>query len=214
MLVAPAIRRTVCAFRGADRGDQFDGLWGVARVATGGMEASLPGRYAAALFELAEERREIETVERDLGALDAATTESADFRRLLTNPLVDRQAATAGAAAVAGALGLGALVANFLGVLARNRRLAQLAPSIAAFRRMAANWRGETQAEVTSARPLAPDQLDQMRQKLRARVGREVAVVERVDPAILGGLVVRIGSQMIDGSVRTKLNTLALALKG
>ena len=106
------------------------------------------------------------------------------------------------------------ITANFLGVLAQNRRLAQLGDVIRAFNTLAARHRGEITAEVTSAHPLDDDQVDAIKQNLRTRMGRDIAVDLNVDPAILGGLVVKIGSQMIDGSIRTKLNTLAQAMKG
>ncbi len=110
--------------------------------------------------------------------------------------------------------GLDALTAKFLGVLAQNRRLAQLPAVTAAFRALAAAHRGEASADVTSAHPLDAAQVDALKARLKATVGRDVAVNLKVDPAILGGLVVRIGSRMIDSSIRTRLNTLAVAMKG
>jgi len=118
------------------------------------------------------------------------------------------------AAAVAGAMELDPTTSSFLGVLARNRRLAQLEAVIRAFNMLAARHRGEISAEVTSARALDEGQVEAIRQTLRKRMGRDIAVDLNVDPAILGGLVVQIGSQRIDGSIRTKLNNLALAMKG
>ena len=106
------------------------------------------------------------------------------------------------------------ITSNFLGVLAQNRRLSQLDQVIRAFNMLAARHRGETTAEITSAHALSDDQVAALKQNLRTRIGRDVAVDLSVDPAILGGLVVKIGSQMIDGSIRTKLNTLAHAMKG
>ncbi len=186
-----------------------------ARVETsGGIQASLSGRYAAALFDLAREQKAIETVEASLGTLDAALDESADLKRLVSSPLVGRDAAAGAVKAVAGVLELDPLTTNFLGVLAQNRRLAQAGTVIAAFRAMAASHRGETSAQVTTAHALTDDQLMALKAKLKARVGRDVSVATKVDPSILGGLIVRIGSQMIDSSIRTKLNSLALAMKG
>ena len=106
------------------------------------------------------------------------------------------------------------VTANFLGVLAQNRRLGQLGAVVHAFDLLAAAHRGETTAQVTSAHPLSDDQVATLKSTLKTRVGRDVADDLSVDPAILGGLVVKIGSQMIDGSIRTKLNTLAHAMKG
>ena len=181
---------------------------------TSGIQASLAGRYALALFDLARGGKSIEVVEASLATLEQAAVESDDLRRLIASPLVARDAAAGAVKAVAARIGLDPLSANFLGVLATNRRLAQLPRVTEAFRQMAATHRGETSAEVTSAHPLDEDQLAALRAKLRARVGRDVSVHAKVDPAILGGLIVRVGAQMIDGSIRTKLNTLATAMKG
>ena len=181
---------------------------------SGGIQASLSGRYAAALFELARDAKAIAAVETSLARLEQALAESPDLKRLVTSPLIARGAAAQAVKAVAGELRLDPLTTNFLGVLAGNRRLTQLTATIAAFRSMAAGFRGETTAQVTTAHPLNDDQLAALTTKLKNRVGRDVAVAAKVDPAILGGLIVRIGSQMIDASIRTKLNTLAHAMKG
>lgn len=181
---------------------------------SGGIQASLSGRYAAALFDLAREQKAIEKVEASLSTLEQALTDSADLKRLVTSPLVARGAAANAVKAVGAQLKLDTLTANFLGVLASNRRLGQLNNVIAAFRSMTASFRGETTAHVTTAHPLTDDQVTALKAKLKTRVGRDVAVATKVDPAILGGLVVKIGSQMIDASIKTKLNTLAHAMKG
>lgn len=181
---------------------------------SGGIQASLSGRYATALFDLARENKAIDSVAASLGSLKAALAESADFRALTTNPLLGRDDAARGAAAVAAHLRLDDLTSRFLGVLAQNRRLGQLAAVISAFSALAAAHRGETTAEVTSAHPLDEAQIAALKNKLKARVGRDVAIDLKVDPAILGGLVVKIGSRMIDSSIRTRLNTLAVAMKG
>ncbi len=179
-----------------------------------GIQASLPGRYAAALFDLARDAKSIDTVETSLKTLESALDQSGDLKRLITSPLIGRDAAAAAIKAVGSTLTLDALTTNFLGVLAQNRRLRQTPAVIAAFRAMAANHRGETTAQVTTAHPLSADQVTALKAKLKTRVGRDVAVDMKTDPAILGGLIVKIGSQMIDGSIRTKLNTLAGAMKG
>jgi F-type H+-transporting ATPase subunit delta len=181
---------------------------------SGGIQASLAGRYATALFELARDEKQIESVGQSLATLRQGLTESADLKELTTSPLLGRDQATRGILAAAGSMGLDPVTTNFLGVLGQNRRLAQLPQIIRAFNMLAAAHRGETTAEVTSAHPLSDDQVQALRQNLRSRIGRDVAVDLSVDPAILGGLVVKIGSQMIDGSIRTKLNNLALAMKG
>src|SRR3546814_9827851 len=110
--------------------------------------------------------------------------------------------------------GLDPLTQDFLGVLAENRRLAQIGGIIRAFTLLVSNHRGETTAEVTSAHPLSADQVSALAAQLKSRVGRDVAIDLKVDPQILGGLVVKMGSQMIDSSIRTRLNTLAQAMKG
>ena len=179
-----------------------------------GIQASLAGRYALALFGLARDEKQLETVGASLSALRQAMTESADFRALTTSPLVSRDEAIRAIDATASSLNTDALTRNFLGVLAQNRRLSQLGNVIRAFNTLAAQHRGEVTAEVTSARPLDDDQVEAIKQNLRARMGRDIAVEMNVDPAILGGLVVKIGSQRIDGSIRTKLNTLAHQMKG
>ncbi|MFT3976552.1 MAG: F0F1 ATP synthase subunit delta [Sphingomonas bacterium] len=180
----------------------------------GSIQASLGGRYATALFDLAAESKTIETVEASLGKVRAALDQSDDFKALTTSPVVARDAAAKAVLATAAELGVDPTTTNFLGVLAQNRRLGELPAIIRAFRMLAARHRGEVSADVTSAHPLSDDQVAELKQQLRQRVGREVSVELHVDPALLGGLVVRIGSQMIDSSIRTRLNTLAHAMKG
>ncbi len=183
-------------------------------VSTGGIQASLSGRYATALFDLARGNKSIEAVEASLTRLEDAMGQSSDLRRLVASPTIARAQAAAAIKAVGKEVGLDALTTNFLGVLATNRRLNQAPAVIAAFRAMAADHRGETTAQVTTAHPLTDEQLAALKVKLKARVGRDVAIAQKTDPAILGGLIVKIGSQLIDGSIRTKLNTLAHAMKG
>ena len=180
----------------------------------GSIQAGLGGRYATALFALAEEDRAIDAVEASLAKVRAAIDQSDDFRALTTSPVLAREAATKAVLATADELGVDAVTRRFLGVLATNRRLAELPAIIRAFRLLAARHRGEVTAEVASAHALTDDQVAELKQQLRTRVGREVAVDLSVDPDLLGGLVVRIGSQMIDSSIRTRLNALASAMKG
>lgn len=181
---------------------------------SGGIQASLAGRYATALFELARDEKQLDTVGASLAALKAALAESEDFRTLTTSPLIGRDEAVKTVEAAARAMKLDSITANFLGVLAQNRRLSQLGAVIRAFNLLAAQHRGETTAEVTSAHPLTDDQVAALKTNLRSRMGRDINVELNIDPSILGGLVVKIGSRMIDGSIRTKINTLALAMKG
>lgn len=178
------------------------------------IQASLGGRYATALFDLAADATTIDTVEASLATVRRALDESGDFRGLTTSPVIARGDAAKGVLAAADAMGLDPTTKNFLGVLAENRRLGELPAIVRAFRTLAARHRGETTAEVTSAHPLDDDQVAELKQQLRTRVGREVSMDLSVDPDLLGGLVVRIGSQMIDSSIRTRLNSLAHAMKG
>ena len=181
---------------------------------SGGIRASLAGRYASALFDLARDQRQIESVDTSLDALNQASLDSKDFAELVSSPLVSRDAAGKAFAALAPQLNLDPITANFLGVLARNGRKGELRKIIRAFRRLAAEHRGETTAEVVTARPLNDDQLAALKQQLRTRAGCDVTIDAAVDPDILGGIVVKLGSQQIDASIRTKLNRLASAMKG
>lgn len=180
----------------------------------GGIQASLSGRYATALFELARDAKTIDAVEASLGRVRAAIDRSPEFAQLIASPVVSRADAGKAMAAAAEEIDVDGTTRSFLGVLAENRRLSQLPAVIRAFRRLAAGHRGETTAEVTSAHPLTDDQVDGLKAQLRTRIGTDVNVDLAVDPALLGGLVVKIGSQMIDSSIRTRLNTLAHAMKG
>lgn len=179
-----------------------------------GIQASLSGRYAKALFDLADETKSVSSVETSLSAVRDALDQSDALRALTANPLISRAESGKAVAAVAATMGLDPTTTKFLGVLAENRRLNQLPAIIRAFRRLAAQQRGETSAEVVTAHPLSPAQTDALTQQLRARVGRDVSVDLTVDPALLGGMIVRIGSQQIDSSIRTRLNSLAHAMKG
>ena len=181
---------------------------------SGGIRASLAGRYASALFDLARDQRQIESVGKSLDALSQALLDSRDFSELVSSPLVSRDEAGKAFAALSPELNLDPITANFLGVLARNGRKSQVRSVIRAFRRLAAEHRGETTAEVLTARPLNDDQLAALKAQLRARAGRDVTIDATVDPNILGGIVVKLGSQQIDASIRTKLNRLAQAMKG
>ncbi|HTG37309.1 F0F1 ATP synthase subunit delta [Sphingomonas sp.] len=181
---------------------------------SGGIQASLSGRYATALFDLAREQNALVAVEGSLATVRQALNESDDLRALVNSPLIGRADAGRAIAAVAAHLGLDPVTTKFMGVLAENRRLRDLPAIIATFRALAARHRGETTAEIVSAHPLSDSQVDALKQQLRTRVGRDVNVDLSVDPSLLGGLVVRIGSQMIDSSIKTRLNSLAHAMKG
>ncbi|MDE1914613.1 MAG: F0F1 ATP synthase subunit delta [Sphingomonadales bacterium] len=182
-----------------------------------GITASLQGRYASALFDLASETGAVAPVEADLEKLGSALASSEDLTALISNPLFTRDECGRALDSVAGVLELGAVTRKFLGVLAANGRLSALPQVIAAYGAIAASARGEITANVSSAHALGQDQLAALSAKLAAREGVDVGAVKikaSVDPDLLGGLVVRIGSQQIDSSIRTRLNSLAQAMKG
>lgn len=178
-----------------------------------GILASLAGRYGSALFDLASENGTVTAVETDLEKLKGALDVSPELRAAVTNPQMSRAQQAQALDGVAEYLALSDLTRNFLGVLANNRRLSSLQDMIAAFKAIAAAQRGEVSAQVTSAHPLTEEQLATLKTKLTARQGRTVMLSHDVDPDLLGGLVVTIGSQRIDGSIRTRLNSLAQAMK-
>lgn len=176
--------------------------------------AGLADRYATALFELAESEKTLDIVAADLEQVAGLIDESDDLRRLIRSPVVSRDDQGRAVAAVSEKAGLNDLTRRFLGILARNRRLFALPAIIAAFLELLAAGRGETSAEVVSAKPLSDTQLSDVRAALKQAVGGDVAVQARVDPGLLGGLVVKVGSRMIDSSLNTKLQQLRLAMKG
>ena len=179
-----------------------------------GIRASLAGRYASALFDLASEAGTVTAVESDLDKLEQALSESGELRALIRNPEISRSQMGKVLNGLGKALGLSDLSLHFLGVLAANRRVGELPAVIRAFRSIASAQRGEVSAEVASAHPLTDEQLAALEKKLRAREGRTVKLRSRVDRDLLGGLVVTIGSRRIDSSIRTRLNSLAHAMKG
>ena len=174
----------------------------------------MPGRYATALFELASEAGVVDPVEADFDAFDRMLDESPDLRRLVRSPVYSTEEQIRGLAAVLERAGATPLTINFIKLVSSNRRLFAIRDMIAAYRRLMASARGEIAAEVTSAHPLRPEQVEALKQELRAVDSREVKLTQRVDPTILGGLIVKVGSRMIDNSLRTKLASLKLAMKG
>ena len=180
---------------------------------SGGITASLQGRYASALYELASEHKAVGAVEKDLDQLGQAILASGDLAALIRNPRLTRDGAAA-MTNLGAHLKLSKLTQQFLGVLAHNRRLSKLPQIVSAFAGIAAAARGELSATVTSAHALSAPQVSAIAAKLKAREGKDVKLTATVDPEILGGLIVRIGSTQIDSSIRTRLNTLANAMKG
>lgn len=178
------------------------------------MMASMAGRYAAALFELAKEQKQLPTVEADLKSFQGLLDESADLRRLVRSPVISAEDQAKAISALLAKAGIGGLTANFLSLISRNRRLFAVADMLKGFRLLLARERGEVSADVASAHALTPDQLNALKDTLRISVGKDVQINTRVDPNLLGGLVVKVGSKMIDSSLRTKLNNLKVAMKG
>lgn len=171
-------------------------------------------RYATALFELAESQGALDQVAGDLKTLKAMVRASADLRRLLDSPVLTRAETGKAIAALAEAAKFSPLSANFLGLLAKNRRLFSLIGVIDAYLGRLAAKRGELSANVASAVPLSQAQQDALVSSLKSAFGGNVAVDVTVDPALLGGMVVKVGSRMVDSSLKTKLQHLKLAMKG
>ncbi|HEX6119688.1 MAG TPA: F0F1 ATP synthase subunit delta [Dongiaceae bacterium] len=176
--------------------------------------SGLAQRYAAALLELAEDKRAIDAVSGDLAALARMIADSADLRKLIQSPLMQRTEQMRAIVAVAKAAGLGELTQRFVGLVATNRRLFALPGIIKAFQKMLADKRGEVAAEVTASHALTDAQKAAVSDAIKRVVGGKVSIDMKVDPGLLGGLIVRVGSRMIDGSVKTKLQKLQLAMKG
>jgi F-type H+-transporting ATPase subunit delta len=170
-------------------------------------------RYASSLFDLAQQAGTVEAVEADLNRFQALMDESEDLRRLVASPVFSAAEQTGAIVAVADRAQISGLVGNFLKVVAGNRRLFALPGMIRAFRQIAAAHRNEVTAEVTSAHALTAQQENELKSALKGVTGKDVTIAVTVDPTVLGGLIVKIGSRQIDTSLRTKLSTLKLALK-
>lgn len=176
--------------------------------------SGLAGRYAKALFDLADERKELDQVAADLTQLRGMIHESADLSRLMKSPVLSRADQAKAIAAVADGAGFSQLTKNFLGLAAQNRRLFAVPGMIEGFLAILADRRGEVTAQVTAAQELSAAQLEAVNEQLKKAVGRKVSVDVRVDPSLLGGLIVKVGSRMVDASLRSKLQRLQLAMKG
>lgn len=176
--------------------------------------AGLAAPYANALFAIARDRGAVDACERELAALAALVAESPDLARLVASPVLDRAAQARALAAVLERAGADPLVRALVGVAARNRRLYALPAIARAFARLAAAHRGEVEAAVESARPLPEDLGNRLRETIAAALGRKVALRATVNPGLLGGLLVRVGSTLVDGSLRTRLRTIGNAMKG
>jgi len=176
--------------------------------------SGLGGRYALALLDLADEKKQLDQVAEDLRGLKALLEESDDLRRMVRSPIITREQQAAAVTAVAARLGVSDLTRRFVLVVAQNRRLFALDSMIDAYLAELARRRGEVQAEVIAARALSDAQLQALDETLRGIVGGKVDIDVAVDPSLIGGLIVKVGSRMIDNSLRTKLQRLQLAMKG
>ncbi|MDA0996989.1 MAG: F0F1 ATP synthase subunit delta [Proteobacteria bacterium] len=176
--------------------------------------SGLAGRYATALFDLAREEKKLDDVAADLSQLGAMVAESADLARLIRSPVISRGDQVRAMSAIAEAAGFSKLTGNFVGVVAENRRLFAVPAMIMAYQAMLAESRGQATAEVVSAKPLSDAQRQAVTNALKQAIGTAVQVEERVDESLLGGLVVKVGSRMVDSSLKTKLQQMRLAMKG
>ena len=175
--------------------------------------SGVSGRYATALFELARDEKSIDAVKAELDKFDAMLSESADLKRLVRSPVFAADVQMKALSAVLDKSDISGISANFLKVLTANRRLFEVADVIRAFRALVARFKGEASAEVTVAEQLSDKNLDSLTAALKAISGKDVTLNVKVDPSIIGGLVVKLGSRMVDSSLRTKLNSIKHAMK-
>ena len=174
---------------------------------------SVAERYANALFELAENDRALNELENDVGRFATMHDQSDELQRFLRSPVYSAEEQVRAISAILDQAGIKSLVGNFIRVAAANRRLFAVPEMLAAFRRRLAKHRGEVTAEVTTALPLSAAHVAALKDALKASLGKDVALETQVDPALIGGLVVKVGSRMFDSSLRTKLNSLKLVMK-
>jgi F-type H+-transporting ATPase subunit delta len=175
--------------------------------------STMAGRYASALFELAGEANAIDAVKADLDRFDALIGESADLLRLVRSPVFSADAQLQALSAVLERAGIGGLAVRFLKLVTANRRLFAVRDMIGRFRELVAQHKGEATAEVTVAEPLKAEHLEALRATLNSVSGKNVDLDIKIDPAIIGGLVVKLGSRMVDTSLRSKLNAIKHAMK-
>ncbi len=180
---------------------------------TAGISTGIAERYATAVFDLALEGKKLKALETDVAALEGAMADSADFRTLLTSPLYSRDQQEVAIAAIAKKMKLSPTTANTLQLLASKRRLFVLPQLAAVLRERLAEERGEVTAEVTTAKALTKGQAEKLAATLKAQVGKAVTIKETVDASIIGGLIVKVGSKMIDTSIKSKLNALQNTMK-
>ena len=179
----------------------------------GNAASGLAARYAAALFDLATERKQVDQTANDLTRLKGLLAQSPDLRRFLRSPVLSRAQQSEALADLLKKVGVSDLTQHFVGLIAKNRRLFALGDMIETFLADLARRRGEVSAEVTVAQSLSASQASAMDAAVRKALGDKVAITVNVDPELLGGMVVRVGSRMVDNSLRTKIDKLQLALK-
>ncbi len=174
----------------------------------------LAARYATAVFELAQEERSVEALEKDFATLKTLIDETPDLARLVRAPVFSREQQAKGMNAVLHRIEAAPLTRRFLLMLASKRRLFALVDIIRAYENLVARQRGEVDATVTAARKLRDNEVEELKRVLKAKLGRDPRLEMKVDPSLLGGLVVKVGSRMIDTSLRTKLNGIRAAMRG
>ena len=177
------------------------------------ISSGIAQRYATALFEIAKEAKSVPGLEADIDTLEAALAESGDFRDLIASPIYSREAQGNAIAALAGKMGLGDMTANTLKLMAAKRRLFVLPQMIRNLQALIAEEKGEISAEVVSAQPLSDAQKEKLSAALKANAGKDVTLNASVDESLIGGLIVKLGSKMIDTSIRTKLGALQNTMK-
>ena len=176
--------------------------------------SGMAGRYANALFELAREEKSTDAVKADLDQFDALTAESPDLNRLVRSPVFGADEQLRALAAILDKAGITGLAANFLRVITTNRRLFAVRDMIRGYRALVAHHKGEVTANITVAEPLNEKNLDALKSALKSVTGgKEIDLDVNIDPAIIGGLIVKVGSRMVDSSLRTKLNAIKVAMK-
>jgi F-type H+-transporting ATPase subunit delta len=176
--------------------------------------SGMAGRYARALFELALEVKSVDAVKADIEKFDAMISDSADLHRLVRSPVFSAEEQGKALAAVLDKAGIGGLAGNFLKLITANRRLFSVREMIRDFRKLVARWRGEVSAEVTVAEKLSDTHLEALKNALKSITGEKAVDLNvKIDPAIIGGLTVKLGSRMVDSSLRTKLNAIKHAMK-
>ena len=187
---------------------------GVPQLATNTAVSIIANRYATALFELADDQSRLDEVAADLTRLVSSIDESQDLQRLVRSPILNRKDQGKAMTSVLEAMEVGELTKNFVGLIAQNRRLFALTDMVKGFLDELARRRGEVTAEVTAARSLSESQVAALQESLQRSLGGKISISHEVDPTLIGGMVVKVGSRMVDTSLRTQLNKIQIAMKG